>query len=435
MSKLIISLLFICLSSQLWSQEDQQEKLQQRKELILKEIRANEALLKEAKKKEKTVTKLITIQGNKIKLKENLINTTAKQTKLLENNIYTNQLQINHLNVELEKLKADYSQMILKSYKSRSQQSRAMFLLSSENFLQAYKRAQYMKQYASYRKMQGEEINIKTKQLNGFNEKISVQKTAKQKLIEENEKERLVLEKERQEQEVLVNSIKKDKKKLIAQIRKREQESRSIDRRIDRMIREAIAEANRKAALALKREAEANKKANPNSSTSKTTSKGVSVAEVKATESTTKMVLTTEGKIIADNFKANKGRLPWPVEKGMVYSAYGEHAHPEIKSIIIKNSGVDISTEKGSNARAVFGGAVHSILEISPTSKTVLIQHGDYFTVYSNLSSVYVNKGDKVQFKQAIGKVRTNDSGKTILKFSINQSANWFNPAIWINNM
>jgi len=97
--------------------------------------------------------------------------------------------------------------------------------------------------------------------------------------------------------------------------------------------------------------------------------------------------------------------------------------------------GVDISTEKGSNARAVFGGAVHSILEISPTSKTVLIQHGDYFTVYSNLSSVYVNKGDKVQFKQAIGKVRTNDSGKTILKFSVNQSANWFNPAIWINNM
>jgi septal ring factor EnvC (AmiA/AmiB activator) len=435
MSKLIISLLFICLSSQLWSQEDQQEKLQQRKELILKEIRANEALLKEAKKKEKTVTKLITIQGNKIKLKENLINTTAKQTKLLENNIYTNQLQINHLNVELEKLKADYSQMILKSYKSRSQQSRAMFLLSSENFLQAYKRAQYMKQYASYRKMQGEEINTKTKQLNGFNEKISVQKTAKQKLIEENEKERLVLEKERKEQEVLVNSIKKDKKKLIAQIRKGQQETKAIDRRIDRMIREAIAEANRKAALAMKKAAEANKKANPNSGPLKTPAKGTSVAEVKATESTTKMVLTTEGKIIADNFRANKGRLPWPVEKGLVYSAYGEHAHPEIKSIIIKNSGVDISTERGANARAVFGGEVARIMIFSPVNTTVMIQHGDFFTMYQNLSNVYVNVGDKVNIKQAIGKVRTNDAGKTILKFSISQNITLFNPAIWINNM
>ena len=433
MSKLILSLLFICLTSSLWSQEDPQERLEHRKAQILKEIQQNEALLNEAKKKEKTVSKLIAIQGNKIKLKESLINTTAKQTKLLANDIYVNQLQINQLNRELVVLKEDYSEMILKSYKSRSEQSRAMFLLSSENFLQAYKRAQYMKQYASYRKMQGEEIKTKTIQLNAYNDKITVQKSAKQKLLEENEKERLVLEKERQEQEVLINSIKKDKKKLIAQIRKREQESRAIDRRIDKMIREAIAEANRKAALAIKKAAEVNRKAT--AAGSRTPTKVATVAETKAVESTTKMVLTTEGKIIADNFRANKGRLPWPVEKGMVYSAYGEHAHPEIKSIIIKNSGVDISTEKGSNARAVFGGAVHSILEISPTSKTVLIQHGDYFTVYSNLSSVFVNKGDKVQFKQAIGKVRTNDSGKTILKFSINQSANWFNPSIWINNM
>lgn len=213
MSKFIFSFLLLTMTSTLWSQEDQQQKLEERKAQIQREIRENEELLQAAKKKEKSVTNLIAIQGNKIKLKEKLINTTEKQTKLLSNDMYINQLQINRLKRELEILKDDYAGMIVKSYKSRSEQSRAMFLLSSENFLQAYKRAQYMKQYASYRKTQGVEIKGKTEELTVYNGKLVVQKTAKQKLIEENEKERLALQKEKQEQEVLVNSIKKDKKK------------------------------------------------------------------------------------------------------------------------------------------------------------------------------------------------------------------------------
>ena len=145
-------------------------------------------------------------------------------------------------------LKEDYAKMIVKSYKSRSEQSRAMFLLSSETFLQAYKRAQYMKQYTGYRKMQGEEIKSKTDQLLGFNEKLNIQKIAKKKLLAENNKEKLSLEKEKKEQLKLVNSIKKDKKKITSDIKKKQTESRAIDRQIDRLIREAIAEANRKAA-------------------------------------------------------------------------------------------------------------------------------------------------------------------------------------------
>ena len=205
MSKFIFSFLILCISCSVWGQEDQQKKLEERKAQIQKEIRETEELLQTTKKKEKSVTKLILIQSSKIKLKEKLINTTEKQTKLLSNDMYINQLEINRLQRELEILKKDYAAMIVKSYKSRSEQSRAMFLLSSKNFLQAYKRVQYMKQYTSYRKTQGVEIKEKTTELNNYNQKIVVQKSAKQKLIEENEKELLELQKEKQEQEVLAN--------------------------------------------------------------------------------------------------------------------------------------------------------------------------------------------------------------------------------------
>ena len=175
------------------------------------------------KKKEKSAVNVIVLQNNKIKLKEKLINTTEKQTRILGNDMYINQMKINKLNRELVILKEDYAKMIVKSYKSRSEQSRAMFLLSSENFLQAYKRAQYMKQYTSYRKMQGEEIKSKTDELLGYNERLNIQKVAKKKLLAENTKEKLSLEKEKKEQLKLVNSIKKDKKKITSRVLRRKQ--------------------------------------------------------------------------------------------------------------------------------------------------------------------------------------------------------------------
>jgi septal ring factor EnvC (AmiA/AmiB activator) len=399
----------------MWSQESQQEKLEARKAQIQKEIRENEKLLQSVKKKEKSAINVIVIQSNKIKLKEKLINTTEKQTKLLGNDMYVNQVKINKLKKELEILKADYAEMIVKSYKSRSEESRAMFLLSSENFLQAYKRAQYMKQYTNYRKMQGEEIKSKSDQLLDYNGKLNVQKTAKQKLIAEKEKERLSLEKEKQEQERLVNSIKKDKKKIQSDIRKKQQESRSIDKQINRIVREAIAAANRKAALE-------RAKANPSAPVSK-----VAV-------SSSKIELTPESKLIADNFRANRGRLPYPVEKGFISLGYGDQPHPVFTTLTIHNSGVEITTEQGSSARAVFGGEVTSVIVLSPLNRAVMIQHGDFFTVYQNLSSVSVSKGDKVSIKQSLGRVRTNnETGKTVIKFLILQNTTYNNPQSWLS--
>jgi septal ring factor EnvC (AmiA/AmiB activator) len=436
MPKFLLSLIFISMTSLLWSQETQQEKLEERKAQIQKEIRENEKLLQTVKKKEKTAVNVIVIQSNKIKLKEKLINTTEKQTKLLGNDMYINQVKINKLKKELVILKEDYAEMIVKSYKSRSEESRAMFLLSSENFLQAYKRAQYMKQYTNYRKMQGEEIKTKTGELVVYNGKLNVQKTAKQKLIAENEKERLSLEKERQEQEKLVKSIKKDKSKILAEIKKKQQESRQIDKQIDRLIRQAIAEANRKAAMERAMEkAKAESKADAKTETKaeiKTRAKEIAAT---SSVSSSKIELTAETKLIADNFRANRGKLPWPVEKGFVSLGYGDQAHPVYKTLVIHNSGVEITTDAGSSARAVFGGEVTSVIVLSPINKAVMIQHGDFFTVYQNLSSVFVNKGDKVSTKQSLGKVRTNSDGKTIIKFLILQNTTYNNPQSWLFNM
>jgi septal ring factor EnvC (AmiA/AmiB activator) len=407
MPKFLLSILFLCLTSLGWGQESQQEKLEQRKAQILQEIRENESQLRSVKKKEKSAVTVVMLQANKIKLQEKLIKTTEKQAKILGNDMYINQVKINKLKKELEVLKEDYARMIVKSYKSRSEESRAMFLLSSENFLQAYKRAQYMKQYSSFRKMQGEEIKSKSLELQDYNGRLAVQKKEKQKIIAEREKERLALEKQKKEQLRLVNAIKKDKNKIMAAIRKKQSETKAIDRQIDRLIREAIAEANRKAAK-----------------------DGTATGG-----SSSRIALTAEAKILADNFRANKGKLPWPVEKGFVSLGYGKQPHPVYPTLVINNSGVEITTDTGAYARSVFAGEVTNIMVLSPVNKAVMIQHGDCFTVYQNLSSVSVSKGDKVGIKQNLGKIRTNSEGKTVLKFTISQNATYNNPASWLYNM
>lgn len=412
MIKSVLTFFLIFTTSILLAQTDAQKKLEKRKEQLLEEIRVNERILQENKKKEKSVVNVIQQQKAKIELREKLIQTNEKQAKLFNDDIYTNQLKINKLKRELEVLKEDYSNMIVKSYKSRSERSRAMFLLSSKDFTQAYKRVQYMKQYAGYRKSQGDDIKVKSTELEAYNVKLAALKSEKEKIIQEQEKEKLVLVKEKQEQEKLVKSIKKDQKKIVADIKKKQQEAREIDKKIQKAIRDAIAAENKKTAK---------------KSGTKTTSTGTSPS---------KIVLTAEGKLESDNFKANRGKLPWPVEKGFVSLKFGNQPHPVQPTLTIHSNGVEITTESGSSARSVFAGEVMLIQVLSPINKAVYIKHGDFITVYQNLSSVSVNKGDKVSLKQTIGRIRTNEStGKTAIKFSVLQNDSFLNPQSWLYNM
>lgn len=410
MNQFLKIVFFFFITSLCFAQPSEQQKLEERKAQILKEISENKSRLETEKKKEKSVLTQINQQKQLIQLRQKLLNTTAKQTRILSDEIYLTQLEMNKLNRELKVLKEDYEKMIVKSYKSRNEQSRIMFILSSENFLQAYKRIQYMKQYAGFRKMQGEEIKDKQTKLLKAEKRLSESKKEKEVVLAQTEKEKQELEKEKQEQERLVKSIQKDKKKLAAEIDKKQKEAKQLEKKIKQIIAAEIAAAN-------KRNAE----------------KSGTTAPKAGTTAASKFVLSAEGKVASDNFKANKGKLPWPVVKGYVSLPHGDQPHPVHKNLTIHNSGVEISTEPGSSARAVFGGEVLQVQVISANNKAVYIQHGDFITVYLNLSSVSVTKGQKVNIKQNIGKIHTDSSGKAVIKFLVLQNTTTLNPEAWLN--
>lgn len=413
MTRLFLTIFLIGFTALSWGQTDQRKKLEQRKAQILKEMKELQNLENKEKTKEKSVLGKIEENSTKIRLSEKLISTTSKQTRLLTDDIYTNQISINKLNRELKVLKEDYANMVVKAYKSRAEQSRIMFILSSEDFLQAYKRMQYMKQYASFRKVQGDEIRSKMLQLEDLNAKLSGQKKEKEVLLAESEKQKQTLQKDKEEQEKLVKAIRKDKKKYAAEIKKKQQEAKDIDRKIDRMIKDAIAAANKKAAAKASTPAEKKE-----------------VADARKKEPN-KIVMTKEEKLTASNFKANQGKLPWPVAEGYVSSKFGTHESPFEKGVVVDNNNIEITTKPGSSVRAIFEGKVTFVQIISGT-KAVGIQHGDYMTVYYNLGSVNVSVGDKVSTKETIGSIYTYPSGRTVLRFFVLQNTKYLNPESWI---
>ncbi|HSM63753.1 MAG TPA: peptidoglycan DD-metalloendopeptidase family protein, partial [Gillisia sp.] len=337
-----------------------------------------------------------------IRTTENLIKVTNQQANIITRDISSNTNKIQSLRKELERLKEDYGKMIQKSYKSKSQQSRIMFLLSSDNFLQAYKRLQYMKQYANYRKKQGDEIKTKSEELQRLNNSLLEQKKVKEKLIVENRATRAQLDKNKQSQKVLIKSIRQKEGDFVSQIKKKQQEINAIDKQIDEIIRASIAKANKESG-----------------------SKSRDVYE-----------LTPEARALAANFASNKGKLPWPVRSGVVTMRFGTQRHPIVTTTTIESNGVRIETDKSAKARAVFGGTVSEVQAVKGANKAIMVRHGDYITIYNNLSNVYVSKGDVVSLGQDIGEVATSSiSGKTTLHFLIYKNTEKMDPADWILKM
>jgi len=402
--KYIFLLVFILTSTLGFSQSKKQQELEERRQELSREIKQINDLLFKNKSQKKSQTSLIEDLSYKVSVRRNLIKVTNQQANLLTREINTNQKRITDLRNELKTLKDNYAKMIVTSYKSKSEQSRVMFLLSSSNFQQAYKRVQYINQYAEYQKEQGESIKIKTAELQQTNTALLKQKEDKQKLIDENRVAQRELEGELKQQESLMASINKNLNNYTAQIRQKQSEADKIDREIEKIIRDAIASSNKSAG--------------------------------KTTTASSGFALTPEDKILADNFVSSKGKLPWPVEKGVVQLRYGKQPHPVVKTVMIQSNGVRIATEEGAPIRAVFNGKVLAVQAIKHGNLSVLIQHGNYVTVYKNLSKVYVKKGDMVTTKQEIGQVFTNPSNKeTILNFSIFKESTTQNPADWIFKM
>ena len=379
-----------------------QKTLEKQKKLLQAEIKQINTLLFNNSNREKSILSQVEDLNVKISVRTELVMVNNQQANLLTQQINVNQRDITNLRKELEELKKDYAEMIQKSYKSKSSQNRLMFLFSSEDFLQAYKRIQYMKQYTNFRKKQGEVITQKTKTLQSLNKALFEQKAQKEALVMENRKAQKELQQERRSQQRLIRGLKSKSRSLAIEIKQKQRKAAEIDKLIERLIREAIAASNK--------------------------ASGKSVKNVFA--------LTPESKLLAANFVANKGKLPWPVEKGIVIQHYGTQPHPVVKTTMIKSNGVTIATTPKSEARAVFEGEVMTILSFKGSNPTILIKHGNYITTYKNMGKVYVKKGDKVKAKQPIGQIFTHpQTGKTTLQFSVFNALKPQNPKSWIYRM
>jgi len=379
-----------------------QQELESQRIRLKNEIKQiNQLLFTNTKTRKNALNQAEDIQV-KLNVRNELIKVTNEQVNILTRRINLNQRKIGIQRKELELLKEDYASMIQKSYASKSLKNRLMFLFSSKNFFQAYKRIQYLKQYASYRRKQGLAIEKKTLLLQQLNQTLINEKTKKGLLIDENRDVKGKLANDRKDQEILIKRLKRKERNLITQILKKQKQTKEIDQEISRLIREAI-EASNKAL---------GKKGNKS------------------------FELTPEAKLIAANFSANKGRLPWPLEKGVVIQRFGRQPHPVVKTTIIQSNGVTFATEPKAQVRTIFKGEVMSVVLIKGSNPSVLIRHGNYISVYKNLGKLYVKKGDKVKAKEIIGEVFTNKkTGKTELQFSIFNNVKVLNPKGWIYQM
>lgn len=393
--------LFILLSSlpsYTYAQSSTQKKLEAKRTKLQKEIKKINTLLFATKKEQKSLLQQIEDLNRKIKVRSELIRVIKSEARVLSNRIYKNRKEINLLEAELTALKEDYSAMIYKSYKSKSVQSRLMFLLSSKNFNQALKRLKYMNQYTDYRQKQGEKIAIQVDKIRTLNSTLTVQKIKKENLLATQKEAQILIEIEKEEQQALVITVQSKEKEYIAEIQEKEKEEEKIQQQIEKIIREAIAASKRK---------------------NKSKSKG--------------FALTPEAKALASKFTQNKGKLPWPVTNALVIRNFGKIPHKTLKGITIQSNGIHIATNKNADARAIFEGKVLAIQVSSNGVKTVYVQHGNYISLYNNLETIKVRKGDKVILEQPLGRIYSDKiTGKTVLKFQIWKDTQKENPKNWL---
>lgn len=401
----ILFFLIVLVGNTLFSQT--RKELENQRKKYKSEIKQLNNLLFTEVKKERNVLEELKDIKQKIEVRNKLINTINLESKLLTNEIRKNEKQIAKLNNNLSDLKKDYGNMIYKSYKSKSQQSRAMFLLSSQNFYQAYKRLEYMKQYTSFRKKQGEEIVSQTVVIGKMNDSLLYQKQIKDTLILSEINQKKAIESDKSKQENLLSLIKKKENKYKKDLKKTIQEEKRVTAKIDKIIKEEIERANRLALAKLKNKPKTVKK--------------------------NEFILSPEAKALAARFDLNKGKLPWPVSEGIIVRKFGVQPHPIFPGITINSTGVHFVTSRGGEAKSIFDGEVFNVLIGSGGKKNVLVRHGNYITSYNNLESSYVQKGDKVKVGQSLGKIFTDKiNGKTTLVFVLLKNTVKLNPASWM---
>ena len=448
-------------SISMYAQSDK-SKMQSRKSKLEKEIIELNRELEQTKLNKSANLNQLVLINKKISKREDLINEIEEEVGNIDNQVKNLNDTIYRITLNLSSLKAEYARIIYSTYRNRSAYNRLMFIFASHNFNQAYKRLKYLQQYTSYRKEQVKSINETQQVLAAKKLEFERQKSSKLQLKHSQEKERNELANEKSQKDEKIKNLTSQEKTLLVKLRNNEVALNKLQIAIENVVAAEIKKANeekaRKAAnLANERKAiaDAERKAKAraeaeNKSKSKTESgkkiaepRTEPVARVEETRSTAakaapvssnSMSVSAEDVALSGSFAGNKGRLPSPIDRGSIISSFGEHPHAEFQNIKIKNNGIDITSTPGAQAKVIFDGEISSIMFIANLNYVVIVRHGDYLSVYSNLESVSVKKGDKVKIRQSLGTVATGQGeSKSRLHFELWQGTIVQNPASWLN--
>lgn len=394
--------------------------LKRRKEALSREIESlNRSLSKTATNKRSSL-KQVKYLNAQIRLREEKINTINSEVRLLNNEISENTNTVRSLQAQLKKLKKEYAGMILFAFRNQSSYSKLMFIFASGNFNQAYKRLKYLQQFSEYRKKQARYIEETEAELNGKIVQLDRNKREKSDLLSSQQKEKQTLGKAKNTQSTVLSKLSRTEKQLQNEIQQKKRENDRLNRAIQQAIRREIEEERKKAEEAARLAAAKAKAENRQPSTS-TVPRGSSV-----------LAATPEAAKLSADFLSNRGRLPWPVANGIVTETFGIHRYG--KNVTSENNGMDIKTNPGSTVRAVFEGEVTGVQNIG-SIYVVVIRHGEYFTVYSNLKSASVSRGQKVSVKQPVGIVATDPvDGTTEAHFEVWKGVTPVNPSTWLAN-
>ena len=395
-----------------FSQNNEKKILQDKKTKLQKEIKLTNSLLNKAKKQKTQSVTILNTLNKQIQSRQEIIHTLNIEVNLatiqiekLKSDIQTTEKSLVTQRELLETLKSEYSLMIRDAYFNRNVYKKLAFVFSSQNYNQAFKRLKYLQEYSLFRQNQVEEILVVEQQLNDEllmlkQQKVLllVAKNQKSMSLEESKTEIGFLADEKSSQNTLLSSLKKKEKQLKKDLQSKKHLAGQLEKQIRKFIEEEIRRA-----------------------------------KSKSSDASNFLELTPEQQIISENFTSNKGNLPWPVERGVIIERFGVQAHPVLKGIETFNNGVKITTEEGAEIRSIFEGKVSRIIDIPGAGKAVIVSHGDYFTVYSNLLDVSVKRGETVLLKEKLGTVITKNSGKeTITELQIWKGSEKMDPSAWL---
>jgi septal ring factor EnvC (AmiA/AmiB activator) len=425
------SLLLILLISAgtVWSQK-KSDQLQAEQNKLEKKLNTTKSLLDKVKKGTESSLNELKLIENQVKNRELLVRNFDNQIRSAELTISSKGDQIKELQKRLVVLKEQYRKLLIYAYKHRNKSAKMMYIFSSSNYFEAVKRTSYLKRLSEIQQKQFKVILQNEKTIHKEITTIKQENDHKKLLLKEKIIEKQQIEKDKASKQQALDKLRKDESSLMAELREQERQKAELKRRIKAAIEKEIAEAEAKAKREAEKKASLASKSTTGPSPSKTTTTTTPAKEVTFTD-------TKENIALGKSFESNRGKLPWPVAKGSITENYGKNAHPTLPNVYTNNNGIDIGAPKNSQVRAVFEGEVTSVLNIPGAGKVVIIKHGSYRTVYSNLQESYVSVGDKVSSKQAIGSLLADDEGNlSTSHFEIHQvvegTVQRINPTLWL---